>query len=84
MDVDLEKWFESGNFPDLWRFEIMIMNSLPSQEEIDATMGPALEWCTDQFGPRGEHSPKSRWFWDVGLIWITDPVDATAFKVRWC
>ncbi|RYD69767.1 MAG: hypothetical protein EOP84_27845 [Verrucomicrobiaceae bacterium] len=82
--MDLEKWFESGDFPDLWRFEIMIMSSLPTQGEIDRTMGPALDWCIEQFGPAGPTEPTSRWFYHVGLIWLTDPVDATAFKVRWC
>ncbi|RYD65804.1 MAG: hypothetical protein EOP83_06540 [Verrucomicrobiaceae bacterium] len=77
---DHDKWFVSGEFINYYRFEIMIMNSLPDQEEIDATMGPALEWCEEQFG-RGQ---SARWFYTVGLIHFYSQTDAAAFKLRWC
>lgn len=48
----------------------------------------AEKWCEDQFGPRllggGPWLKSERWRIGGLSIFITDPTDATMFRLRWC
>lgn len=48
----------------------------------------AEAWCHEQFGPRwhggGPWVEGERWRMGGLSIFIADPTDATAFRLRWC
>ncbi|RYD83845.1 MAG: hypothetical protein EOP84_07175 [Verrucomicrobiaceae bacterium] len=52
-------------------------------DEQEERWQPVLDWLTDQFGPTSSFTPiywsRIQWY-----VFIRNPEDATAFKMRWC
>jgi hypothetical protein len=63
-----------------WNYHFIIDPKCRTNANL--TINAAMLWCHEQFGPMA--IAQGRWTRDAWSIRMNDPVDATAFRLRWC